>query len=86
MLTMDKGPAGAAAVTHTTIASQVGNLTVVARGGIVVGLYFPDHWYRPDPASFGPCSDIGFDVVRDQIGQYLAGDRQEFDRAGGRQR
>jgi methylated-DNA-[protein]-cysteine S-methyltransferase len=25
-----------------------------------------------------PCSDIGFDAVRDQIGQYLAGDRQEL--------
>ena len=41
MLTMEMGPAGAAAVTHTTIASQLGDLTVVARGGIVVGLYFP---------------------------------------------
>src|SRR6202042_3858559 len=78
MLRMDKGRTGAAAVTHATIASQVGVLTVVARGGIVVGLYFPGHWYRPDPASFGICSDIGFDVVRDQIGQYLAGDRQEL--------
>ena len=47
----------------------------------MVGLYFPSHWYRPDPASFGTCSDIGFDTVRDQISQYLAGERQEFDRA-----
>ncbi len=78
MLTMDKGPTGAAAVTHAMIASQVGNLTVVACGGLVVGLYFPRHWHRPDPASFGICSDIGFDVVRDQIGQYLAGDRREL--------
>jgi methylated-DNA-[protein]-cysteine S-methyltransferase len=78
MLTMDKGPTGAAAVTHAMIASQVGNLTVVACGGLVVGLYFPRHWYRPDPASFGICSDIGFDVVRDQIGQYLAGDRRKL--------
>jgi methylated-DNA-[protein]-cysteine S-methyltransferase len=78
MLTMEKGPTGATAVTHARIASRVGNLTVVAGGGMVVGLYFPGHWYRPDPASFGPCSYIGFDAVRDQIGQYLAGDRQEF--------
>ena len=78
MLTMSKGPTGTTAVTHAMIASRVGNLTVVARGGIVVGLYFPRHWYRPDRASFGPYSDSGFDAVRDQIGQYLAGDRQDF--------
>jgi methylated-DNA-[protein]-cysteine S-methyltransferase len=78
MLTVDKGRTGATAVTHATIATQVGNLTLVARGGVVVGLYFPGHWYRPDPASFGICGDIGFDVVRDQIGQYLAGDRREL--------
>ncbi len=78
MLTMDKGSAGAAAVTHTTIASKLGELTVVACRGAVVGLYFPSHWHRPDPASFGLCSDIGFDAVRDEIGQYLAGGRQKF--------
>ena len=78
MLKMDNGSAEATAVTHATVASQVGNLTIVARGGIVVGLRFPNHRYRPDPAGFGPCSDIGFDAVRNQIGQYLAGDRQEL--------
>jgi methylated-DNA-[protein]-cysteine S-methyltransferase len=78
MLTMDKESAGAAAVTHTTIASGLGELTVVARGNTVVGVYFPNHWHRPDPASFGPRRHVGFDVVRDQIGEYLAGERQEF--------
>jgi methylated-DNA-[protein]-cysteine S-methyltransferase len=78
MLTMAMGSAGAAVVTHTTIASKLGEVTVVARQGTVVGLYFPNHWYRPDPAGFGPRSDIGFDAVHDQISQYLAGDRQEF--------
>jgi methylated-DNA-[protein]-cysteine S-methyltransferase len=74
MLTMDMGRTGAMAVTHATVASRVGNLTVVARGDMVVGLYFPSHWYRPDPAGFGPGSDIGFDAVREQIGAYFAGD------------
>jgi methylated-DNA-[protein]-cysteine S-methyltransferase len=78
MLTVDKRATGTAAVTHATIASQVGTLTVVARGGIVVGLYLAGHWYRPDPASFGLCSGIGFDVVREQIAQYFAGDRREL--------
>jgi methylated-DNA-[protein]-cysteine S-methyltransferase len=79
MLTQDKRRLGTAAVTHTTIASKLGDLTVVARGGIVVGLYFPGHWYRPDRATFGSCRTVGFDAVRDQVGDYLAGDRQEFD-------
>ncbi len=78
MLTMEKGPAGGAAVTHTTIASRLGELTVVAHGDRVVGLYFPGHWHRPDPVSFGAGRHLGFDAVRDQISQYLAGERQEF--------
>ena len=78
MLTMDKGPA--AAVTHTTIASSAGRpdgrgprrapwsaSTSPATG---IGLI---------RASFGSRRDAGFEAVRDQIGQYLAGDRQEFE-------
>jgi methylated-DNA-[protein]-cysteine S-methyltransferase len=68
----------AAAVTHTTITSVLGDLTVVARGGTVTGLYFPHHWYRPDPADFGPRSDAGFAAVRDQISEYLSGERRAF--------
>jgi methylated-DNA-[protein]-cysteine S-methyltransferase len=78
MLTVNTGAMGASVVTHTTIASRLGDLTVVAQDGTVVGLYFPGHWYRPDPARFGPRGDAGFDAVRDQIGQYLAGDRREW--------
>jgi methylated-DNA-[protein]-cysteine S-methyltransferase len=79
MLTVDHGPVGTGTVTHATIASKLGELTVVARDGAVVGLYFPEHWYRPHPTSFGPSGDIGFDALRDQIGEYLDGDRRGFD-------
>jgi methylated-DNA-[protein]-cysteine S-methyltransferase len=65
-------------VTHATIASELGDLTVVARAGVVVGVYFAHHWSRPDPAGFGSRSDIGFDAVCDQISEYLAGKRREF--------
>jgi methylated-DNA-[protein]-cysteine S-methyltransferase len=78
MFSVDQERVEAAEMSHTRIASKLGELTVVARHRTVVGVYFPGHWYRPDPASFGPCSPIGFDVVRDQISQFLAGDRQEF--------
>jgi methylated-DNA-[protein]-cysteine S-methyltransferase len=78
MLRTKNGPAGEGLVKHTTIASKLGELTVVARGDTVVGLYFPSHCYRPDPATFGAHSENDFDAVRDQISQYLAGERQEF--------
>jgi methylated-DNA-[protein]-cysteine S-methyltransferase len=79
MLIMSEAPAPKAAVKHTTIASELGDLTIVSRGSTVVGLYFPHHWYRPGPTSFGPSSDAGFESVADQIGQYLAGERQHFE-------
>jgi methylated-DNA-[protein]-cysteine S-methyltransferase len=79
MLTVDQSSVGRGAVTHSTIASKLGGLTVVAREGAVVGLYFPGHWHRPDSSSFGTFSDVGFDALADQIGQYLAGDRREFE-------
>jgi methylated-DNA-[protein]-cysteine S-methyltransferase len=74
METMQHAPA-----THTTIASRLGELTVVARDGAVTGLYFPHHWYLPDRASFGERNDAWFHHVRDQLAGYLAGDRRRFD-------
>jgi methylated-DNA-[protein]-cysteine S-methyltransferase len=76
MVTMKQATA---TVTHTAIASRLGELTVVARDGAVTGLYFPHHWYMPDRAGFGERSDAGFGEVREQFGEYLAGDRRRFD-------
>ena len=70
-------PAGTA--THATIRSSLGDLTAVTRGGSVTGLYFPHHWHLPDQASFGEYRDAGLDEVRRQLGEYLAGERREFD-------
>jgi len=78
MLTMNEPPTSETAARRMTIASELGDLTVVGRGRTVIGLYFPHHWYRPDPASFGQRDDVSFESVRDQIREYLAGDRQEF--------
>jgi methylated-DNA-[protein]-cysteine S-methyltransferase len=79
MLTMNNAPAMNVDTTHTTVASKLGDLTVVARRGAVVGVYFPHHWYRPDLAAFGPYSEAGFDAVRHQMSEYLEGERREFD-------
>lgn len=65
--------------THTVAASPLGDLTLVADEGRLTGLYFPHHWYRPDPASFGARDDTGFGDVTAQLGEYFAGQREGFD-------
>jgi methylated-DNA-[protein]-cysteine S-methyltransferase len=66
-------------VTHTTIDSPVGELTLVARDGSLTGVYFPHHWYRPDPATFGDRDETGFGEAERQLAEYFAGDRERFD-------
>lgn len=63
----------------TTTSSPVGELTLVADDGRLTGVYFPHHWYRPDPATFGRPADAGFGEVRRQLAEYFAGERQRFD-------
>jgi methylated-DNA-[protein]-cysteine S-methyltransferase len=67
--------------THTTIDSPIGELTLVADDGKLTGVYFPHHWYAPDPATFGPESGAGFDEATEQLAEYFAGDRKSFDLA-----
>ncbi len=84
MVTMSEAPVSAAAA-HTTITTSLGDLTVVVRGGVVTGIYFPRHWHRPDPASLGGYragedGDV-FADVRGQLGESRAGKRRDFDLA-----
>jgi methylated-DNA-[protein]-cysteine S-methyltransferase len=64
---------------NTTVDSPIGALTLVAEDGRLIGLYFLHHWYKPDPATFGPRTDAGFDEAKHQLAEYFAGDRQRFD-------
>lgn len=64
---------------HTVIPSALGDLTLVRDQTGLRGLYFPHHWYKPDPSKFGPRVDDGFDAVSRQLDEYLAGARQDFD-------
>jgi methylated-DNA-[protein]-cysteine S-methyltransferase len=66
-------------VTHTTTDSPLGELTLVAEDGRLTGLYFPHHWYRPDPATFGDRDETGFSEAGRQLAEYFAGDRKGFD-------
>ncbi len=64
---------------HTTIDSPLGELTLVAEDGRLTGVYFPHHWYQPDPETFGPRADTGFEEAKAQFAEYFAGDRTRFD-------
>ena len=66
-------------MTHTKLATSLGELTVVREERALTGLYFPRHWPRPDRAAFGPRTDEGFEDVERELGEYLAGDRGAFE-------
>jgi methylated-DNA-[protein]-cysteine S-methyltransferase len=66
--------------THTVFDSPLGELTLVADARVLVGVYFRHHWYRPDPATFGPRdNDEVFAEAARQLGEYFAGRRTRFD-------
>jgi len=64
---------------HTVLATALGDLTAVRDTGHLVGLYFPHHWFGPDPATFGPQAAAGFEDVAAQLQEYLVGWRTGFD-------
>jgi methylated-DNA-[protein]-cysteine S-methyltransferase len=65
--------------THTTIDSPIGELTLVARDGVLSGLYFPGHWHMPPRDIFGARSERGFERAEGQLAEYFAGERTEFE-------
>lgn len=65
--------------THKTIESPLGELTLVASDGALAGLYFPGHWYMPDPEAFGARAERGFERAETQLAEYFAGERTEFE-------
>jgi methylated-DNA-[protein]-cysteine S-methyltransferase len=66
---------------HTVVQTSLGELTLVASGGFLTGVYFPHHWHRPSPSLFGEYveSDPVLDRAARQLSEYLAGDRETFD-------
>jgi methylated-DNA-[protein]-cysteine S-methyltransferase len=68
---------------HIVVDSPIGPLTLVARGQHLASVYMSDHQHMPDPERFGPVVDPSADDVlartAEQLAEYFAGDRQEFD-------
>ncbi|MFI7100757.1 methylated-DNA--[protein]-cysteine S-methyltransferase [Streptomyces sp. NPDC050161] len=65
--------------THAVIGSPLGDLTAVADDGALVGLYFATHRGRPGTEEFGERDDASFALIRHQLGEYFAGERETFD-------
>jgi methylated-DNA-[protein]-cysteine S-methyltransferase len=68
---------------HAVIDSPLGELTLVADGDALIGLYFRHHWYRPPADAFGPRVDARSDALlakaQTQLDAFLAGNRTDFD-------
>jgi methylated-DNA-[protein]-cysteine S-methyltransferase len=64
---------------HTVLPTELGDLTIVRAGDLLTGLYFPHHWYRPGPETFGLRTGRGFEEVSRQLTGYLEGTRTSFD-------
>jgi methylated-DNA-[protein]-cysteine S-methyltransferase len=68
---------------HAVIDSPLGELTLVADGDALTGLYFRHHWYRPTDETFGPRVNTQDDDLlaeaQSQLTDYLAGNRTDFD-------
>lgn len=64
---------------HTIIDSPVGDLLLVGDADGLSGVYFDAHRHPPDEDSLGPRVNSGFTDVADQLAEYFAGERTEFD-------
>jgi methylated-DNA-[protein]-cysteine S-methyltransferase len=68
---------------HIVTETPIGPLTIVRDDEALTGVYFPRHWTRPDPTTFGPRASAesteGFSDAIEQLNEYLAGRRREFD-------
>ncbi|MFI6079725.1 methylated-DNA--[protein]-cysteine S-methyltransferase [Streptomyces sp. NPDC051217] len=64
---------------HTVADSPYGPLTLVATDGVLCGLYMTEQRHRPPQESFGEVDARPFGDVIDQLDEYFAGERTEFD-------
>lgn len=66
---------------HTLTVTSLGELSLVAQGEFLVGVYFPDHHPAPSEQDLGAWvspADSVLSAAADQIHDYLAGQRLDF--------
>ncbi|HEY2312164.1 MAG TPA: methylated-DNA--[protein]-cysteine S-methyltransferase [Streptosporangiaceae bacterium] len=69
-------------VTHVTLPSPIGQLTLVAKAGQLTGLFMDEQRHRPVSETFGVAGDPGdepFASAARQLDAYFAGDLMAFD-------
>lgn len=68
-------------IRHAVVGTTLGDLTLVASGDALSGVYFPHHWTRPDRAAMGDevVGDPVLTQAATELDEYLAGTRREFD-------
>ena len=68
---------------HAVVTTALGDLTVVAEGPELVGVYFPEHRPEPDRARFGreveQADDGVLAAAAEQLADYAAGRRTSFE-------
>ncbi|MEU0556672.1 methylated-DNA--[protein]-cysteine S-methyltransferase [Dactylosporangium sp. NPDC006015] len=68
---------------HILMETSLGSVTIVASGEAIIGLYFRHHIRRPAQETFGqevaPAADALLAEAGEQLIDYLAGGRREFD-------
>jgi methylated-DNA-[protein]-cysteine S-methyltransferase len=64
--------------TYTTIDSPIGELTLLNTDGVLSGVHMEIRAHPPDRALFGNRTKAGFAQATEQLGEYFAGQRQEF--------
>lgn len=76
-------PAPAAGRRQATVATVLGEVTLVAQGEALVGVYFAEHQPAPDRSSFGVEVDAHEDrtlrAAAEQLSEYVEGSRERFD-------
>lgn len=67
---------------HATVATGLGDLTMIADGSALVAIYFPGHWHLPPESAYGELVDADdpvFAHTAQELEEYLAGERTAFD-------
>jgi methylated-DNA-[protein]-cysteine S-methyltransferase len=64
---------------HTVIDSPIGPLTLIAVEGMLAGCYMDAQRHRPRDVVFGDEDPEPFQAASEQLGEYFAGKRLDFD-------